>query len=153
MHQDAELLCASYENVLITFWWTGSPAILQRAAEQRRLFASQVNGPFGSFSIIQSNKLRRVTAEERQLMQELNKEFSSRMIAEATVLGANPLVLSMVRMLLGAINLVNRSRHPSQFFSSLDEANEWFCKQLNKEPTAFRAAIDVVLTTAQKARA
>lgn len=130
--QSEHHLIASYQNIFITVWWElPTVADLQESALYRRPFAEKFS-KYALLTVVRIDRPRRLSADARALSEQMRREMGEACLAEASVIDSGgALAFTLAQLLFSAMNMLNRTKHPSQMFSSLEEGIRWLAPLVN----------------------
>lgn len=140
VHQEETLVVAVFESVFFSIWWA-TPTVPQLSCVyEHRIEYSKDRESFALMSVIKTEKVRSLTPEAKQVATETRKTLQ-RCTAEANIIEAGGVGISIGRLLFAAMNLINRTKHPTQLFSSLSDGVGWLAPYGKVSAPALLAAV------------
>jgi hypothetical protein len=139
--QDEALVAGSFGGVFFSIWWylPTAPQIWAVHEMQKR-FREDHPGDFALLSVMKMAKVGSLTSDARQAAAETRK-FLGPCIAEANIVEAGGIGISIARMLFATINLINRPKYPIKLFTSLQEGVAWLAPFVGVQPKALLNAV------------
>jgi hypothetical protein len=141
-HQEDALVVASFGGVYFSIWWylpTAAQVLL--AHEQQKRFRQMHQGDYALLSLMKVQKVRSLSGDARNAAAETRK-FLGPCVAEANVIEAGGIGISIAQMLFAALNLINRSKHPVNLYTKLPEAVAWLAPFVKVDPIDLINAIE-----------
>ena len=132
----------SFDKVFFSIWWylPTAPQIWAVHETQKR-FREAYPNEFAQLTVMKMEKIRSLPAEARSAAAESRKALGQ-CIAEANIIEAGGMGISIVQMLFATINLITRNKFPVKLFTSLPEGTAWLGPFVGVDAKALLAAVN-----------
>jgi hypothetical protein len=123
-----------YQHVYLTAWWDeATVARLEAVRAHRRQFLEKYPGALYSISLLFQTKLKIMTKEARQVVEQIVTDGGGRFLAEAYYVKTGGLLLTSMRLVLTGTRLLNKMKAPLEIFNNQAEAARWIASHSKLE--------------------